>query len=126
MKFTKFMKFYFWAAVVLYIAGTVSGLTIDSSDDFFKYKLYVDLLWFVGLFGYSYSKNIFAPFFWVLFLPLLIGLDIIDVIETITIFEEGKMDSEDAAPFVIVYTLIFLLSVPAHIAIYLYGFERDT
>lgn len=125
MKFTKFMRFYFWAALAVYVAATITGLTLDPSDKFFRYQLYVDVLWFIGIFGYGHSKNIFPPILWVFFLALLIGLDVIGVIELITEFEKGKLSSEDAPYFTILYGFLFILSLPAYLAIYLYGFERD-
>lgn len=121
MKFKKFIKYYLWIGIVLLPACIVFELIDDESFgivDFLDYAFCVVAI--VGMWGFSYGKDILVQQFWKVFSIFIIAWDVFVAFDTIS------SDPEYHKPFFIVFFLIVYLIIvlPEYVSLYLYGFKR--
>ena len=127
MKMRVFFKVYLVLIAILFPSTLWMEITDDQVSgvtDFLDY-----IFWFIGILavvGYSFKKNILSAVFWKTFLPFIVGWDVF--ISYYEIKSNPEFFTEEfGLGFVIgVIVIGFLILLPQYIAIYLYGYKRNT
>jgi len=83
------------------------------------FNLFLRMISIIGIYGYSFQKNIFKAKFWKIFLPFIFIWDTFITIYSIeNIFE---IESSMLIPGLAIFYIIFY--VPVYIGLYLYSYK---
>jgi hypothetical protein len=117
----RFWRIYFWITIILWvfiIEAVVTGQKIWPDTFAIYFKLLIAVLYSVatlGLFGYTYGKNIFCTLYWKIFFLALICWEIYA-----NIFLTSPSDQFFSTSS---YCIGLILFAPLYIAIFLYAFK---
>jgi hypothetical protein len=116
----KFWRTYFWITIILWvfiIEAVVTGEKIWPDTATMHVKIIGAVLYPVatlGLFGYTYGKNIFCPLYWKIFFLVLLPWEIYATI----------ICPPDPTFSAVSFCIGLVFIVPLYIAIFLYAFKN--
>ena len=114
MKKSIWWKIYFWPICVLLVADTIERFIIEEFNLFLMVDQLFGILALVGMFGYIYNRRFISKGFWMVFLPLMIGWEVIYD----TFINPPAIEFEP-----IIMALILLFAIPVFILLFLYGYR---
>jgi hypothetical protein len=82
----------------------------------------MQIILLTGLYGYSYKQRIGNVRFWIKWLPLVILWDLAGLL----IHYKPSQDNENAILMGVVIYILYLIIIPAYIAIYHYSHKSDS
>jgi len=81
----------------------------------------IQIILFTGLYGYTFKKIIWQAGFWRKFLPWIVCWDLAGLL----IHYDPSQDNENAVLMGVVIYILYLIIIPAYLAIYFYGHKSE-
>lgn len=119
-KINVFWKMYAWIFLVICFLGFIVTITTIGYNVLFDtVSLVIDVISFIGIFGYVYHKKIIRWFPWKIFVIISILWNMLELFTGKIITELGSGDITAIPSFILSITIV----APSFVALYFYSFK---